>query len=140
MVLLSKNNGEKTASVQKIVFDQHCHAYQQPRKAETRKIVEREIAHIREGSDVGGALAKKHRRWQQEAEREGEKLLKVRAKRALVVDYAIKHPDQSGREVEENTDGFLSRYGVDMARLREMKKQGDVTDLNDLIQKKTTTF
>ena len=64
-------DGQKTPTVERIVFGQHCHAFKSKSKAETRKIVEREKASIDSGNDVVGVLAAKHEKWQDEAQKRG---------------------------------------------------------------------
>ena len=64
-------NGQKTAHVEKIVCDQHCHAYKSMSKAATRNIIESEKALIDSRKDVGKVLAKKTQRVARRSEKGG---------------------------------------------------------------------
>ena len=80
-------------------------------------------------------MSKRHEEWQEAAARVGVKLWKDLNERDKTVDYACQRPHLSGRMVEQNTGEKMSRFAIDMARLRRQKKQGDVTTLDDIIQK-----
>ena len=96
-------DGQKTAHVEKIVCDQHWHAFKSMSKAATRNIIESEKALIDSRKDVGKVPAKKHKGWQDEAKKEGLTLWKKLDKRSKTVDFACQRPRLSGRTVEQNT-------------------------------------
>ena len=65
--------------------------------------------------------------------KEGVILWKELNENHKTVEYACKRPHLSDRMVEQNTGEKMSRYAIDMARLRQQKKLGDVTTLDELI-------
>ena len=129
-------DGKKTPSaVEKVVFAQHCHCFPERGKAVNRKMIEHEQALIESGNDEGGLLSLKHQEWQKSASQRGKKLKKLLTHQETTIAYACKRPHLSCRCVEENSTHKMSMYAIGMARLRRMKKQGDVTNLADLIRK-----
>ena len=130
-------DGKKTPlAVEKVICDQHCHCFPGRDKAVNRKMIEQEKALIESGNDEGDAIATKHKEWQKIARKKGKKLKKLLTHKATTIDYACQRPHLSCRQVEENSTHKMSACAIGMARLRQMKKDGDVTNLDDLIAKR----
>ena len=132
----TNEDGMKTPkSVEEVLCGFHCHAFPENKKYANKRIIQEERALIDSGNDPEGILARKHDDWQDDAreqsKRIADKLLGVEA----AVEYACKNPHLSGRQVHDQYPQ-MKPHAIDMARLRQMKKQCDVTNLDDLIRKK----
>ena len=103
---------------------------------QTKAIIKRELKAIKNGRDEGGALQKKHAEWNEDARKNGEALKKKLIGEAATVQYAVDHPKMSGRQVVEKTHTKMSKYAVDMARMRQMEDEGNVSDLENIISTK----
>ena len=127
-------DGKKTpTSVEKVLCEFHCHAFPGKKKAESHAFIDREIAVIESKNDEDGSLARKYKEWQDAAKAQSMKVADALNAKIATVDYACKHPCLSGREVREQYPA-MKIHAIDMARLRQMKKQGRVTNMDDLIQ------
>ena len=115
-------NGRRTYQVDHIVFDQHCHVFEKNKRRETKSIVQAEIDLIRCGLDVDNVLDEKHKRWQQEAEVDGQELKEKLLKQETAITMAVEHPDVSGRVIQNASDNALDKRAITMARKRKMEK------------------
>ena len=121
------------------VCSQHCHEMKGLSRHQTKAIIKRQLKVIKNGRDEGGALQKKHAEWNEDARKNGEALKKKLIGEAATVQYAVDHPKMSGRQVVEKTHTKMSKYAVDMARMRQMENEGNVSDLENIISTKNIT-
>ena len=131
-VKVSWPDNDSNPVVEKMVFALHCHEFPGNSKMTNRQMMEDDLKVIERGQDVGNGIANKHELWQEKAKDEGKSVLKGLSDRDDVVDYACQHPQLSGREVELNTGEKMSRFAIDMARLREMKKRDEPVMLSQI--------
>ena len=80
-------------------------------------------------------LATKHQKWEEEARAQSKIIADELLGIETAVDYACMNPHLSGQQVHEQYHQMKPR-AIDMARLRRMKKQDDVTNLADIIRKR----
>ena len=123
-------------SIDKVLCGLHCHAFPENKKYANKRIVELERALVVSGNDPEGVIEAKLKEWQEEARAQSKTIVDKLLAIETAVDYASKHPHLSGRDVEEQYPE-MKRQAIDMARLRQMKKQGRVTNLDDLIQNRS---
>ena len=133
----ANENDQCPTLVDSVVFDLHCHAFLDRSRVENRKMMKEELKVIESGQDVDDILADKHKDWQEQALQDCKDVKKVIVDKKATVDYACTHLHLTGRQVVQNSTRKMTRYAVDMARLRAMKKKGEVTKLEDLIQQKS---
>ena len=126
-------DGKKTPStVEKVAFPFHCHEFPTRSKRANREMIDEERKLIECGQDVGGLLEAKHDKWQEKAKEDGKEFMRDIVDRETTVEYACQRPHLSGRKVEQHSNGKMTRYAIDMARLRQMKQRGDVVTLDEL--------
>ena len=126
-VLLSPNvvGGSMSFVVERVVFPQHCHAMDGTKRTVVKDFVLQEIKLVEQGRDQDGSLKKKHEEWQHQAQREGRKLKEELAEKEKAVNFAVAHPDVTGREIEDASKNAMTREAIDMARKRKMEKRND---------------
>ena len=132
-------DGKKTPkSVDEVLCGFHCHAFPENKKYANRRIILQERELIDSGNDPEGVLAKKHEQWQDEARKQSKKIADKLLGVETAVEYACQNPNLSGRQVHDQYPQ-MKPHAIDMARLRHMQKRDGVTNLADLIRKKTIT-
>ena len=129
-----RDGKKRPTSIDRVLCSFHCHVHRDKKKAENRDMIDRERALIASGQDEGGNLDRKHAQWQAHAIKDSEEVANKLLGKKAAVEYACKHPNLSAREVQEQFPR-MKVPALAMARLREMKKRGDVTNLDDLIRK-----
>ena len=140
-VLLSPNGvgGSMSFVMERVVFPQHCHAMDGTKRTVVKDFVLQEIKLVEQGRDQDGSLKKKHEEWQHQAQREGRKLKEELAEKEKAVNFAVAHPDVTGREVDDASKQAMPREAIDMARKRKMEKEDDYT-LEKIIASKNIIF
>ena len=131
-VLLGDEGATSQPVAEYVVFGLHCHEFPDKTKRANKEMIHDELKVIDRGEDVGNVIAEKHRVWQERAKEAGLEVLKTLSGKDNIVDYACKRPRLSGRQVEENTGGQMTRFAIDMARHRRMKKQERPVNLSDI--------
>ena len=125
-------DGSSTFVVGDVVFSQHCHAMDGIKRRIVKDFVLHEKMLIEKGRDKEDILKKKHAQWQSQAQEEGRKLKDELTKKENAVDFAVEHPDVTGREIEKASDRIMTREAIDMARKRKMEKR-DIYTLDNII-------
>ena len=128
------DNDKQPTIVDSVVFGFHCHEFLDRKAVENKKMMKEELKVIESGQDVNNVLAEKHKKWQEDAHEDCLEARKDIIDKKAAVAYACKRLHLTGRQVVENSTTKMSRNAVDMARLREMNKRGEVTKLDDLIE------
>ena len=133
MYFIVRDGKKVPTSIDKVLFGFHCHVHEDIKKAENRDMIDQERALIVSGKDEGGRLARKHEQWQADAKTESKEVADKLLGKKTTVDYACLHPNLSARELQDQFPE-MKVPAIAMARMREMTKRGDVTNLADLIQ------
>ena len=129
---MREEGGVAAPFVENVVFGWHCHGHPENSKKANREMTEDESKIIDRGEDVEDEIANRHEAWKQKAKSESKKLYDELSERDDTVDYACQRPHLSGGQVEQNTGEKMTRFAIDMARMRRIKKEDQAVYLSDL--------
>ena len=118
-------DGRPTFQFDRVVFSQHCHAFEGNKRSQTKDLIEHELRLISFGKDVDGLLREKHKEWQKQAAEDGKKQKEKLIKEKAAIDYACEHPMETGKQAEKASKNAMDRRAINMARKRKMEKEED---------------
>ena len=129
----SREGGVQHATVDKILFSVHCHAFKDRSKKANKDLITQELAVIKRGLPGSEELLEKHHQWLKEAKKESKELIKSLNLKDGFDKYATKHPEATGSQLASNIGKKMSPEAASMARRRALKKAGKATNVKELL-------